>query len=76
MSNFSCCVKMEKITHCKYIFGRAMTDRKKHDIAVIGAGPGGYVAAIKAAQNNGCTAASSNRGWVSRPVWSMSLSMV
>ncbi len=27
-----------------------MTDRKKHDIAVIGAGPGGYVAAIKAAQ--------------------------
>lgn len=27
-----------------------MTDRKKHDIAIIGAGPGGYVAAIKAAQ--------------------------
>lgn len=27
-----------------------MTERKKHDIAVIGAGPGGYVAAIKAAQ--------------------------
>ncbi|MES2273839.1 MAG: dihydrolipoyl dehydrogenase [Chlamydiota bacterium] len=27
-----------------------MSDRKKHDIAVIGSGPGGYVAAIKAAQ--------------------------
>ncbi len=27
-----------------------MTERKTHDIAVIGAGPGGYVAAIKAAQ--------------------------
>ncbi|PIS02311.1 MAG: dihydrolipoyl dehydrogenase [Chlamydiae bacterium CG10_big_fil_rev_8_21_14_0_10_42_34] len=27
-----------------------MTERKKHDIAVIGAGPGGYVAAIRAAQ--------------------------
>jgi dihydrolipoamide dehydrogenase len=27
-----------------------MTERKKHDIAVIGSGPGGYVAAIRAAQ--------------------------
>ncbi len=27
-----------------------MADRKKHDIAVIGSGPGGYVAAIRAAQ--------------------------
>ncbi len=27
-----------------------MTERKKHDIAVIGSGPAGYVAAIKAAQ--------------------------
>jgi len=27
-----------------------MVERKKHDIAVIGAGPGGYVAAIRAAQ--------------------------
>jgi dihydrolipoamide dehydrogenase len=27
-----------------------MTERKKHDVAIIGAGPGGYVAAIKAAQ--------------------------
>lgn len=27
-----------------------MTERKKHDIAVVGSGPGGYVAAIKAAQ--------------------------
>ncbi len=27
-----------------------MTERKKHDIAIIGSGPGGYVAAIKAAQ--------------------------
>lgn len=27
-----------------------MSERKKHDVAVIGAGPGGYVAAIKAAQ--------------------------
>src|SRR5579872_4076114 len=27
-----------------------MTERKNHDIAVIGAGPGGYVAAIRAAQ--------------------------
>jgi dihydrolipoamide dehydrogenase len=27
-----------------------MTEKKKYDIAVIGAGPGGYVAAIKAAQ--------------------------
>lgn len=27
-----------------------MTERKKHDVAVIGSGPGGYVAAIRAAQ--------------------------
>lgn len=27
-----------------------MTERKRHDVAVIGSGPGGYVAAIKAAQ--------------------------
>lgn len=27
-----------------------MVDRKKHDVAVIGSGPGGYVAAIRAAQ--------------------------
>lgn len=27
-----------------------MTERKQHDLAVIGSGPGGYVAAIKAAQ--------------------------
>jgi dihydrolipoamide dehydrogenase len=27
-----------------------MSERKKHDVAVIGSGPGGYVAAIKAAQ--------------------------
>jgi dihydrolipoamide dehydrogenase len=36
--------------YLKKILGNAMTDRKKHDIAIIGAGPGGYVAAIKAAQ--------------------------
>ena len=28
-----------------------MTERQTYDLAVIGAGPGGYVAAIKAAQN-------------------------
>ena len=50
MSNFSYCDKIEQIHRCKYFFGIAMTDRKKHDIAIIGAGPGGYVAAIKAAQ--------------------------
>lgn len=27
-----------------------MTERKKHDVAIIGSGPGGYVAAIRAAQ--------------------------
>src|SRR5580692_11593772 len=27
-----------------------MSERKKHDVAVIGSGPGGYVAAIRAAQ--------------------------
>src|SRR5690242_20491604 len=27
-----------------------MSERKKHDIAVIGSGPGGYIAAIRAAQ--------------------------
>lgn len=30
--------------------GESMTERKKHDVAVIGSGPGGYVAAIRAAQ--------------------------
>ncbi len=30
--------------------GEAMSDRKAFDVAVIGAGPGGYVAAIRAAQ--------------------------
>jgi dihydrolipoamide dehydrogenase len=29
-----------------------MTDKETYDVVVIGAGPGGYVAAIKAAQNN------------------------
>lgn len=31
-------------------YHESMTQEKKHDIAIIGAGPGGYVAAIKAAQ--------------------------
>jgi len=40
-----------------------MTDRKKHDVAVIGAGPGGYVAAIKAAQM-GRSVALIDQGWL------------
>lgn len=40
-----------------------MTDRKKHDIAIIGAGPGGYVAAIKAAQM-GKSVALIDKGWL------------
>jgi len=39
-----------------WIQGLHMSDRKKFDVVVIGSGPGGYVAAIKAAQNGASVA--------------------
>jgi dihydrolipoamide dehydrogenase len=45
---FHYCVKLIKSESRNLNF---VTDREKYDIAIIGGGPGGYVAAIKAAQN-------------------------
>ena len=46
LNDFTCEQMLPSLTH----FSRFMAKAAKHDVVVIGSGPGGYVAAIKAAQ--------------------------